>query len=134
MPRTPGNSRGPRWPGPPGLTPAEKKRWAEQQRRAALRAAGLMAGIDAAAWQRRRQTQDPNVARDRQRERRFRWRSAKPHAGRELKIRSADELRRPRFTWIDRHGEIHAELWETPDELAARILEVKTSLPPKERP
>lgn len=37
MTRETGNTRGPKWKGPPGLSAAEKKRWSENHRQAKLK-------------------------------------------------------------------------------------------------
>jgi len=60
-------------------------------------------------------------------ERSFRFNSKNPPIGKpnpqfaEDSPRSLGELQQPRFWWIDARGEIHAELWESAEQLIARI-------------
>jgi hypothetical protein len=71
-----------------------------------------------AKWNRAHQ----HEIRDRRAERNFRNRnrSGKPAEPQLEKLRRVD-LTAPRYRWIDRHGRIHEELWESPEQLLARL-------------
>jgi hypothetical protein len=120
--RTAGNTRGPDWKGPPGLSRREKKNWSEKQRRESWskekRATENAARADRAA------VSDRNPDRDRRREKSFRFRSAIP---RELTPATHStiterELRRPALNFMDTNGRIHREENLSAEELIARFL------------
>lgn len=37
-------------------------------------------------------------------------------------IQTAKSLERPRFLWMDARGRLHAEYWQTPEELAEELI------------
>jgi hypothetical protein len=59
---------------------------------------------------------DPNVEREQRQQRYFRF--GKPKGGPSI---SALELVHPNYTYIDRHGNIHLERWQTPEQLEAQL-------------
>jgi hypothetical protein len=60
---------------------------------------------------------DPNVEREQRQQRYFRFGKPK-HGGPSI---SALELVHPNYTYIDRHGNIHLERWQTPEQLEAQL-------------
>jgi hypothetical protein len=113
MPRSAGNTRGPKWKGPPGLNAREKKIWSEQQRQANLTAA---------------QRQHQNALRrknwpakaERRAARRFRSRRAVNFQREEgLAIATRATLERPPLTYIDATGRLWQEDFRSAEQLIA---------------
>jgi hypothetical protein len=115
MPRAPGNTRGRKWKGPPGLTPKEKAAWSERQRWKHRSAAQRRA---ANAKRRTRWKRRANLINDGRRERRFRFahrfRVEKGYA-----IITLMDLRRPPLRYIDAQGRIWQEDFRSAHQLIA---------------
>jgi hypothetical protein len=69
------------------------------------------------AW---RKTRDPNKEREYRQERHFRLgaRSAIGHCGTTI---TTLDMQQPRFLWIDKHGQLHIEDWQTPEQLLTEL-------------
>ena len=74
---------------------------------------------------------------DARREKRFRKRQLDPRReGFALvdacrSVVNEQQLRRPNLLWMDHHGNLHTEIWETADELIARITRKERACPNK---
>ena len=68
-----------------------------------------------------RNNQNANNARDRERERRLRGAGALELRYGTDTVLTGQELRCPRFKWIDTRGKIHEEWWESVEQLIIRL-------------
>jgi len=110
VPRHPGNTRGTRWKGPPGLSPAQKKRWSEKQRQKNLTPAAR------AAQNKRRRKNWPAIA-ERRSARRFRFRPPIRLQLPGARIVTPQTLRRPPLMYIDAAGTLFREDFRSAEKL-----------------
>ena len=114
MPREPGNTRGPKWKGPPGLTPAQKKCWSEKQRQKhqAKAARGRQNALRRKNW--------PATATLRA-ERAARRPTARPRTALQdaLQIVTKATLTRPPLVYIDAQGNLRHEDFRSAQQLIA---------------
>lgn len=112
MGREEGNSRGPRWKGPLGLSPEAKKRWSENQRQAELKNDPEWVAKEKARQQRREDK------RSRQR--------LPQHMYRELTVAGMHVQRGvggKSLTYLDREGNLHREDRRSAEQVIADFLQ-----------
>lgn len=128
MPRSKGNTRGPVWKGPPGLTARQKKNLRERERRDRKgNDPAWLAAEKARSAEKTRRATDASW-RERTRPRRGSEKAAALISSDRLTVLSAKQIDTPRLAWMDTNGRLHREQELSAQELIAAWQREQTRL------